>query len=144
MKTMFRITILLAMLVNSGFADVPIDCAVVGSGKELTVTVNLDTPHPGEMIIRTPDGRMVWLQAAHIPFTFPVTDNFEELPGFVLDIQSRGSWFNDWGEPEAALIFSVDGEYVLEIAEDIESADSNSSTLSCLFSASVNSPANKN
>ena len=122
------------LLFAESFADSPLACTVSGSGMTLTVTVTIPIPHPGEMIINTPDDRTIWLQADHIPFLHPNTDNFQQLSGFVLDIQTRGSWFNDWGEPEAVSIFSTDGTYEIVITGDAESRRSNVDSYTCEFS----------
>ena len=120
MKIIAGITILAALPVTDSFADSSLNCASTGSGKSFTLTVSVQSPHAGEMAILTPDGRMIWLQADHIPFQFPVTDAFEQLSEFILDARSRGSWFNEWGEPESVPVFSVNGEYELRIAENLE------------------------
>jgi hypothetical protein len=125
------------------FADSPLDCQVSGAAKDFAVAVNAQTPHAGEMAVVTPDGRLIWLQADHIPFPFPVTDSFELLSTFVLDRQSRGSWFNEWGEPEAVSVFSVNGEYELNIADNIESRGDDSASLSCRFVVTINDSASK-
>jgi hypothetical protein len=134
MRTAVLIVISFTSLVAECFADSPLECTVRGSGKNLTVTVRMKTPHAGEMVIRTPDGRTIWLQADHIPFQFPVTDDFEAISRFVLDARTRGSWFNDWGEPEAVSIFGIKGNYELTIATHVESGHDKSSSLSCGFS----------
>ena len=96
------------------------------------------TPHPGEMVINTPDGRMIWLQADHIPFVHPVTDNFIQLSEFAMNKRTRGSWFNDWGEPEAVSLFSIDGIYEIVITDDAESRRRSAATLTCEFSIMTN------
>ena len=110
-----------------------IRCGVVGSGDMLTVVIRLKTPHAGEMALQTPDRRTIWLQASHIPFQFPATDNFELLPELVLDRQARGSWFNDWGEPEAVPVLSGPGTYVIVVADDLAADVSESEHDRCEF-----------
>jgi hypothetical protein len=134
MKTVVKIALLSALLIAECFAETPIECAVNGTGKNLTITVRLRAPHPGEMVVNTPDGRTVWLQADHIPTQYPITQNFRELTTFVLDTQTQGSWFNDWGEPEVVSVFGVDGEYELLVAENVESEQGKSALFSCKFS----------
>ena len=131
-------------LFAESYADSSLECRVSGTGENFTVAVSVPAPHPGEMVVITPDDRMIWLQADHIPFTFPDTDNFEHMSGFVLDMQSRGSWFNEWGEPEAVSVLSVDGEYEIRIAANIESRRVDAASLSCQFSVPKNGSADKN
>ena len=133
-KYTLLVVALSGLLFADSFADSPLSCTVSGSGKGLAVTVKIPTPHPGEMVINTPDDRTIWLQADHIPFLHPNTDNFQQLSGFVLDIRTRGSWFNDWGEPEAASIFNVDGIYEIVITDDAESRRNNVDSYTCEFS----------
>ncbi len=134
-KSALQAVALSGLLFADSIANSPLACTVSGSGKALTVTVTIPTPHPGEMVINTPDSRTIWLQANHIPFLHPNTDNFQQLSGFVLDIQTRGSWFNDWGEPEAVSIFSIDGTYEIVISDDVESRRNNVDSYTCEFSA---------
>ncbi len=129
-----RIAFLSSLLAIGAFADDALECTVSDSGDTLSVAVKMPTPHPGEMVINVPDGRMIWLQADHIPFLHPITDNFVELSEFVLNSKTRGSWFNDWGEPEAVSVFSADGDYEIIITDDAESGRRNADTLSCAFS----------
>lgn len=144
MKSFLQFLAMSGLLFSQGFADSPLECSVSGTGKNLAVTVNVVTPHPGEMVIRTPDDRTIWLQADHIPFQYPVTDTFEQLSEFVLDMKTRGSWFNDWGEPEAVSIFSLDGTYELTIARSVDSGREDSSSFSCRFSVSRKDASDKN
>lgn len=127
-------TCLLLLFANSVAAGPALECIASGAGDSLSVAVKIVTPHPGEMVINTPDGRMIWLQADHIPFPHPVTDDFVQLPGFSMNKKSRGSWFNDWGEPEVVAIFSTDGKYEIVITDDAESGRRNAGTLTCEFS----------
>ena len=144
MKSITLIAVLAIFLFAESRADSSIDCVVSGTGEGIAVSVSIQSPHAGEMVVTTPDGRMIWLQADHIPFVFPVTDDFEQLSGFILDTQSRGSWFNEWGEPEAVPVFSIDGEYEIRIAENIESRRDDAYSLSCKFSVTMNDSAKKN
>ncbi len=88
------------------------------------------------MAIRTPDERTIWLQADHIPFRFPVTESFEEVSTFELNTNTRGSWFNDWGEPEIVSIFSVSGTYELIVAEDVSARTAGAVRFTCKFPVS--------
>lgn len=144
MRAVIQFAVVLALVFAKAFAGSPLECTVSGSGKSFAVTVNVRSPHPGEMVVRTPDGRTIWLQADHIPFTFPAADNFEKLSEFVLDRHTLGSWFDDWGELESVAIFSVEGDYELIIGEDIESGRQSASSLSCIFSVSNDDSADKN
>ena len=144
MKSFLQFLAMSGLLFAESFADSPLECSVSGTGKNLTDTVNVVTPHPGEMVIRTPDDRTIWLQAAHIPFQYPVTDAFEQLSEFVLDMKTRGSWFDDWGEPEAVSIFSLDGTYELTIAKNMDSRREDPSSFSCRFSVSNDHSNDKN
>lgn len=76
---------------------------------------------------------MIWLQADHIPFPHPLTDDFVQLTEFVMNKSTRGSWFNDWGEPEAVSLFSTDGTYEIIITDDAESRRNSSGALTCQF-----------
>lgn len=134
MRNLVQIAFLAVFLIAAGLANSPLHCAVTGSGETLAVSVTIAVPHPGEMVINTPDGRTIWLQADHIPFLYPVTDDFQKMSSFVLRMQNRGSWFNDWGEPEAVSILSVDGTYRIVIADDIESRRNHANTYTCEFS----------
>ena len=138
MKTVAQILSLFALLAADGFADSPLICTVSGSGDSLTVNVKISTPHPGEMVINTPDGRMIWLQADHIPFVHPMTDDFIQLSEFVMNRRTRGSWFNDWGEPEAVALFSLSGTYEIVITDDAESGRRNADSLACEFPVTMN------
>ena len=133
-KTVSQIVSLLALLVTNSFADSALICTVNGSGDSLIVSVKMPTPHPGEMVITTPDGQTIWLQADHIPFLHPMTDDFVQLSEFSMNKRTRGSWFNDWGEPEAVSIFSVAGTYKIVITHDAESSRGEADTLRCDFS----------
>ena len=124
---------LLLLCANAVAADSALECISSGSGDSLSVEVKIATPHPGEMVINTPDGRMIWLQAGHIPFLHPETDDFVQLAGFSMNKNTRGSWFNDWGEPEAVSVFSSDGEYEIVITDDAESGHRDARTLTCEF-----------
>ena len=137
-KTITQIVCLIALLVADSFADSALICTVSNSGESLTVTVKMPTPHPGEMVINTPDGRMIWLQAEHIPFVHPIGDGFVHLSEFSMNKNTHGSWFNDWGEPEAVSIISVAGTYELVITHDAESGQRDADTLTCEFSVTVN------
>jgi hypothetical protein len=132
------IVLLSLFLTNGSHASTALDCAVTGSGDALSVTIRIPTPHPGEMIINTPDGRIIWLQADHIPFPHPATDDFIALSEFAIDKRTRGSWFNDWGEPEAVSILSVAGTYELVITHDAESGRRDADTLTCEFFVTAN------
>lgn len=80
---------------------------------------------------------MIWLQADHIPFLHPMTDDFVQLEEFVMNKKTQGSWFNDWGEPEAVAIFSTDGTYEIVIANDAESKRKSSDALTCEFTVTT-------
>ena len=138
MKFIVHIALLLALFANDSSADSAIDCVVTGSGESLSVAIKISAPHPGEMIINTPDDRMIWLQADHIPFPHPATGDFVRLTEFAIDRGTRGSWFNDWGEPEAVSIISVAGTYELVITHDAESGQRDADTLTCEFSVTAN------
>ena len=112
----------------------PMQCTVGNDGENLTVAVIVSTPHPGEMTVHTPDGRKIWLQADHIPYQYPATDDFEHLPEFTLDNQARGSWFNDWGEPEIVPILGSAGTYTIHIDYDLESRSNADAEIACEFS----------
>lgn len=144
MRTAVQFALMLALVFAEAFADSPLECAASGSGKRFSVKVNIPSPHAGEMVVRTPDGRTIWLQADHIPFTFPATDDFENLSEFVLDRNTLGSWFDDWGESESVSIFSVEGVYELIIGDDVESRRHRTSPLSCNFAVSNDDSADKN
>lgn len=144
MKFFLKFVAMSGLFFADSFADSPLECYVSGAGKKLTVTVNVVTPHPGEMVIRTPDDRTIWLQADHIPFQYPVTDTFEQLSEFVLNMKTRGSWFNDWGEPEAVSIFGLNGTYELTIARSVDSGRDNSSSFSCRFNVAKDDSTDKN
>ena len=144
MRTAVQFTVMLTLVFAEAFADSPLECIASGSGESFTVKVNIRTPHAGEMVVRTPDGRTIWLQADHIPFTFPAAVDFERLSEFVLDRNTLGSWFDDWGEAETVSIFSVEGDYELIIGEDIESRRQSTSALSCNFSVSNDDSVDKN
>ena len=137
-KPVTQIVCLLALLVADSFADSSLICTASSSGESLTVTVKMPTPHPGEMVINTPDGRMIWLQADHIPFVHPISSDFVHLSEFELNKKTRGSWFNDWGEPEAVTLFSIDGSYEIVITDDAESGRKNADTLTCQFTVTMN------
>jgi hypothetical protein len=115
-------------------AENSMQCTVGENRESLIVTVIISTPHPGEMTIRTPDGRKIWLQADHIPHLYPATDNFKRLSEFTLDSQARGSWFNDWGEPEIVPILSGPGTYTIHIDNDLESRSNEKAEFACEFS----------
>ncbi len=138
MTTDLPIAILFGLMAAEGSADESLRCTVTGSGESLTVMVRIATPHAGEMVINTPDGRMIWLQADHIPFLHPQTDDFVQLSAFQMNKRTRGSWFNDWGEPEAVAIFSADGTYEIVITDDAESGRRNTDALACKFSVITN------
>lgn len=129
---------MLGLIVTDCAADEGLECVVSESGVSLAVAVTVAAPHAGEMIIITPDGRMIWMQADHIPFLYPNTNNFVQLSEFVIGKRARGSWFNDWGEPEAVSIFSVAGTYEIFITHDAESGRQDAGTLSCKFSVAMN------
>lgn len=80
---------------------------------------------------------MIWLQADHIPFLHPMTDDFVQLAEFVMNKKTQGSWFNDWGEPEAVAIFSTDGTYEIVITNDAESKRKSSDALTCEFTVTT-------
>ena len=128
-----RAAFLSGLLCTPAIAAEPLECTASGSGESLTIAVKISTPHPGEMVINTPDGRMIWLQADHIPFLHPESDNFVQLAEFVMNKDTRGSWFNDWGEPEAVSVFSADGTYEIVITDDAESKRRRADALTCEF-----------
>ena len=132
-KSFVRVVILSGLFCTTSNAAEPLQCTVTGSGDSLSIAVKISTPHPGEMVINTPEGRMIWLQADHIPFLHPMTDDFVQLAEFVMNKRTRGSWFNDWGEPEAVSIFGTDGSYEIIITDDVESRRNSSDALTCEF-----------
>lgn len=129
---------LFALLLAESFADSALICTVSNSGESPIVTVKMPTPHPSEMVINTPDGRIIWLQAGHIPFVHPIVDDFIHLSEFSMDKNTRGSWFNDWGEPEAVSVFSNDGSYEVVVTDDAESGRKSADTLTCKFAVTMN------
>jgi len=119
-------------------AEPALDCVVKTVGGELTVAVTMKTPHPAEMLVNTPDGQSLFLRAADIPFQYPNTNDFESLESFTLNRISRATWFNDWGEPEAALILGPGGTYEIVLADNLETERENTLSFTCEFTIEKN------
>jgi len=137
-RIILQIALLFALPFTNSLAGPPLECTVTGTGESLAVMVKIASPHPGEMVIKTPDGRTIWLQADYIPFLYPITDDFERLSEFVLNLQTRGSWFNDWGEIESVSVFGVDGSYEIIISDAIKSRRTSVMDYDCEFSFRAN------
>ncbi len=126
--------LIVAILATDGFAQSSLHCAVAVVDGKASVTVVLPVPHADKMLITTPDQRRIYLRDADTPIQFPDTDDFVNMREFVLDSNTRGTWFNDWGETEIVAVLGQSGTYKLLISDNLERKNAASAANSCTFS----------
>ena len=134
MKKFLPLLVILVLMALDGFAETPLQCTSSGAGERFVVEVKLTTPHPARMVVKTPARGMIWLRDPEIPFQFPVTGEFENLARFNLDVNTKGTWFNDWSEPEVVHLFDEPGTYALFVADRVSEKGAINSEYSCEFS----------
>jgi len=127
------ILLLSTFLIAKSFADQPLECEVNGTGPDVVVEVKMVVPHPLQMAIMTPDRGLIWLRGPEVPYEYPHGDDFGNMPRFVLNARTQGTWFNDWSEPEVIQVLGEQGTYVLHIADNIEDESRNNAAFSCEF-----------
>lgn len=125
---------MLAAVTNNGIAQSPMSCTVKVIDGDPQVTVVVPVPHANKMVITTPDQRRIYLRDADTPIQFPDNDDFVNMREFVLDSDSRGTWFNDWGETEIVAVLGQSGSYELLIADNLERRNAATVGNSCVFS----------
>ena len=133
MKKPVSILTILGLLSLDSSAETPLECKFGGTGDQFVVEVVLTTPHPARMVVKTPSRGLIWLQDSEIPFQFPVTDDFENLAGFELDVRTKGTWFNDWSEPEVVYVIDEAGTYSLFVADKVPGKGAIESEYFCEF-----------
>ncbi len=135
-KILFNFVLALSLiLVSSGDAlsGAPfLTCVVDENIDNPKVSINIQTPHPKEMLLRRPDGSFVDLQGDFVPFKFPVDKGFENLGAFVIDTSSTGTEFEDGVEKSAPLLRGA-GTYYLLVAENTETELENTLYFDCEF-----------
>lgn len=134
MKRKPAFVLMMAVIAADGTAQSSISCSVALVDGEASVTVVMPVPHADKMLITTPDQRRIYLRDADTPIQFPDTDDFVNMSEFVLDTNSRGTWFNDWGETEIVAVLGQSGSYELLISNNLERKNAASATNSCTFS----------
>jgi len=134
MKKFSPILAILGLTALDSIAEMPLQCTSSGAGEKFIVEVKLTTPHPARMVVKTPARGMIWLRDPEIPFQFPVTGEFENLARFNLDVNTKGTWFNDWSEPEVVHLFDEPGTYALFVADRVSEKGAINSEYSCEFS----------
>ncbi|MGI9204845.1 MAG: hypothetical protein ACR2Q3_12600 [Woeseiaceae bacterium] len=129
-----RLPILFIMIAIDGLAQSSISCTVTVVDGEPRVAVIMPVPHADKVLITTPDQRRIYLRDADTPIQHPDTDDFVNMREFVLDTNSRGTWFNDWGETEVVTVLGQSGSYELIVADNLERRNAATATNSCTFS----------
>lgn len=125
---------MLTAVTNNAIAQSVMSCTVKVVDGDPQVTVVVPVPHANKMVITTPDQRRIYLRDADTPIQFPDNDDFVNMREFVLDSDSRGTWFNDWGETEIVAVLGQSGSYKLLIADNLERKNAATVENSCVFS----------
>jgi len=134
MRRLISILLLLTAVTNNVVAQSAVSCTVTVVDGAPRVTIVMPVPHANKMVITTPDQRRIYLRDADTPIQFPDDADFVNREEFVLDSNSRGTWFNDWGETEIVAVLGQSGSYQLLIADNLERRNAASPGNSCTFS----------
>lgn len=134
MKNSPSVLVIVSLLALDSSAETPLQCMPSGTGDNFVVEVKLSVPHPARMVVKTPARGIIWFRDPEIPFQYPLTDDFENLAAFNLDLKTKGTWFNDWSEPELVHLFDEAGTYVLFVADEVSEKGAIDAQYSCKIS----------
>ncbi len=99
-------------------ADLVISPVNLSPGDKLTLKMPL--PHPGNLAIRSPEGRMYYLHDPASKVFMELAQDFSEVNEVKLEVSRLTAAYWSDGEKKHGLVFKTPGKYMVYIADDLE------------------------
>ena len=94
-------------------------------GHDQTLTLTMPVPHPASLAIRDPDGRWFYLQDPAASVALVPPEAFARLRELALHPAEITGLVFVGGEPLTGLVFTKAGEYLIYLAENLETEPEN-------------------